>query len=223
MNMKNFMFALFVSALFFLHPALGFPFEKIASSQFSGAISLKNVAADFSRMEPFFDLKSAAQWAEQNPAIASPPYAGNETEMILAGQMAGYFGASTLLLRTFARYGGYALSEPELSFRAGKLAQLSLYWVRDWRQTLVIGRHPDYYEMNPIIGRNPSDIEIHAYFLGGIVLLHYLAVVLPDILIDSIIDSIRMAEDMVTRNNVLLFEGRKISSLPVALVVTVRF
>ena len=36
----------------------------------------------------------------------------------------------------------------------------------DYAQTLEIAKHPDqFWEMNPILGRHPSEDRVHAYFL----------------------------------------------------------
>lgn len=36
--------------------------------------------------------------------------------------------------------------------------------VADWGQTLGIAESPNYYESNPILGRNPSRGEVNRYF-----------------------------------------------------------
>ena len=39
----------------------------------------------------------------------------------------------------------------------------------DCLQTIEIARNPDYYELNPIIGKHPSEEKVIAYFaLGGL-------------------------------------------------------
>ena len=43
----------------------------------------------------------------------------------------------------------------------------SIYWslhIVDWGQTRYIAKSPKYYELNPILGRNPSVGKVNTYF-----------------------------------------------------------
>lgn len=51
--------------------------------------------------------------------------------------------------------------------------------VADWRQTLDIENHAGLYEINPILGRYPSDSEINRYFLATALLHTGAAYLLP--------------------------------------------
>jgi len=48
----------------------------------------------------------------------------------------------------------------------------------DWLQTKEIARNPDYYEINPILGKHPSQNEVDLYFacsaIGHTVVAYYL-------------------------------------------------
>jgi len=49
----------------------------------------------------------------------------------------------------------------------------------DWLQTKEIARNPEYYETNPLLGRNPGQNEIDTYFLGCAVVHSAIAYYLP--------------------------------------------
>ena len=45
-----------------------------------------------------------------------------------------------------------------------ELAYQALHGI-DWLQTKEVARNPDYVELNPIIGQNPTQAEVDRYFL----------------------------------------------------------
>lgn len=49
----------------------------------------------------------------------------------------------------------------------------------DWLQTKEIARNPNYYEMNLILGRNPSQNAVDVYFLSTSILHTGIAYYLP--------------------------------------------
>ena len=46
---------------------------------------------------------------------------------------------------------------------ARQAAYLALHYA-DWRQTIQIAEHPDYHELNPVIGSHPSRQRVDNYF-----------------------------------------------------------
>jgi len=51
-----------------------------------------------------------------------------------------------------------------------KDTSLLIIRVIDLGQTLNIKKHPGYYEMNPLLGRHPNDLQIYNYFIGLLIL-----------------------------------------------------
>jgi hypothetical protein len=49
----------------------------------------------------------------------------------------------------------------------------------DYRQTVYIARHPEYHEINPILGEHPSVGKVNAYFAAGVVIKNGLFFTLP--------------------------------------------
>ena len=47
--------------------------------------------------------------------------------------------------------------------------------IMDWAQTRNIARHSDWYEVNPIMGKRPSQATVNQYFATTL-LLHYIVV-----------------------------------------------
>ena len=45
----------------------------------------------------------------------------------------------------------------------------------DYRQTIDIKNHPGMYEINPILGKHPSDIKITIYFILATLFYSFLA------------------------------------------------
>jgi len=50
----------------------------------------------------------------------------------------------------------------------------------DWQQTKEITRNPNYYEKNPILGHNPKQNKIDAYFLSCAFMHTTIAYYLPE-------------------------------------------
>jgi hypothetical protein len=49
----------------------------------------------------------------------------------------------------------------------------------DWKQTSQFSKNPKYYELNPIIGKHPSQDKINAYFITSLLLKTLIANELP--------------------------------------------
>ena len=51
--------------------------------------------------------------------------------------------------------------------------------VIDWGQTLDIVDRPEYYEINPIIGKHPSRADVNRYFACSVILKVLITHILP--------------------------------------------
>ena len=49
----------------------------------------------------------------------------------------------------------------------------------DWGQTRYIAQHPEYYEVNPILGRHPSTKAVDLYFVGAMIVHPVISYLLP--------------------------------------------
>ena len=49
----------------------------------------------------------------------------------------------------------------------------------DWRTTMDIAKHPGYFEMNPILGKHPTNMQIHKYFTVTGIMQYTIAKSLP--------------------------------------------
>lgn len=47
------------------------------------------------------------------------------------------------------------------------LLMMNLSGWADYRQTHYIAKHPEYHEINPVLGEHPSVGRVNAYFLAG--------------------------------------------------------
>lgn len=82
----------------------------------------------------------------------------------------------TLLLIPLNVYGFDKLDKTEIALEA---AWLTLHTV-DYGQTLSIAKNPGrYYEKNLILGRHPSEDEVHGYMIGTALLHPVITYVLP--------------------------------------------
>lgn len=53
--------------------------------------------------------------------------------------------------------------------------------ILDWQQTRYISGHPnEFYEINPLLGKHPSQARVNQYMLGTLVLYPLLADWLPE-------------------------------------------
>ena len=50
----------------------------------------------------------------------------------------------------------------------------------DYKQTMDIKNRPGYYEVNPLLGRRPSDARIRNYFIGATVAHAAITYALPE-------------------------------------------
>lgn len=55
----------------------------------------------------------------------------------------------------------------------------NLLIVTDWAQTRYIADHPDYYEMNPLLGEHPSSGKVNKYFGRALLATNIIGYVLP--------------------------------------------
>ena len=57
-------------------------------------------------------------------------------------------------------------------------ATMSTLLVVDWGQTINIARDPSYHEINPILGRHPSEQSVNTYMgaalVGALTISHFL-------------------------------------------------
>jgi hypothetical protein len=56
-----------------------------------------------------------------------------------------------------------AISMTEGALLSLSICVLILLWA-DFKQTLNIKKHPHLHEINPILGRHPTDAAVHLYF-----------------------------------------------------------
>lgn len=71
----------------------------------------------------------------------------------------------------------------------------------DLRQTLDIANHADVYEINPILGKHPTDAEIYSYFLTSYLLTAWLVGELPATLDTHMLGAYIGIQAMVINNN----------------------
>lgn len=63
---------------------------------------------------------------------------------------------------------GYAqAADPFTKGQVAGIAALGLVTYQDYKQTLDIKNHPGMYEVNPLLGRHPSDERVRNYFVGA--------------------------------------------------------
>lgn len=105
-----------------------------------------------------------------------------------------------------------------------KLAQVFFYFREDWRQTRDIKNHPGFYEMNPVLGRYPSDTKIDLYFAGYYMAQQFLATWLPEPYASSLIDTVAFSEHLMVEQNTEHIAGRtNPKTLAFGFVFTSRF
>lgn len=74
--------------------------------------------------------------------------------------------------------GGVAGADWRPADTVRQAAYLSLHYA-DWRQTIQLAEHPDYHELNPIIGKHPSRQRVDNYFAATAVAHTAVSVMLP--------------------------------------------
>lgn len=57
---------------------------------------------------------------------------------------------------------------------------MNLSGLADYRQTHYIAKHPEYHEINPIIGEHPSVGKVNIYFAAGAVVKNGIFFALPE-------------------------------------------
>jgi len=101
----------------------------------------------------------------------------------------------------------YKASIEEISFKYSRLALVFPLLMEDWQQTLQIRRKPQYYEINPILGKDPTELETGVYFIGSALVLSYLVSILPEVLAASLADTIRYNQRLTLGHNTEMLNG----------------
>lgn len=52
--------------------------------------------------------------------------------------------------------------------------------IADWSQTRYIARHPEYHEVNPILGEHPSTGKVDKYFAASLLVKNGVFFALPE-------------------------------------------
>lgn len=118
----------------------------------------------------------------------------------------------------------YPWLDDETAFKYSRFGQVLPYMFKDWQQTREIKNHPNMYEMNPALGKHPSDAKIDGYFALSTILLFRLVAKLSEPWASSVADSIAYTERLVTEQNQDVYSKKQTGkSIPFGVVFTVRF
>ncbi len=118
-------------------------------------------------------------------------------------------------------YQGYPA---KTTFRYAHAMCAAAYLARDWKQTRLISRSPHLYEMNPVLGRHPSEARVNYTFFADSIFMFFAIRSLPEPWSTSLSDSIMYTEKLVTEQNDLLFERKaNPNTIPIGIVYTIQF
>ena len=110
------------------------------------------------------------------------------------------------------------------SDRLQKFSVLASYAAIDYSQSADLFYHRSgYYEINPILGKQPSRRDMLAFGAVGMALLYFSTKILPDSWSNVLIDSAISSEGWNIEDNVLVSNAyhRRINAVPV--IVTLRW
>ncbi|MEK7193917.1 MAG: hypothetical protein AAB651_01000 [Patescibacteria group bacterium] len=129
--------------------------------------------------------------------------------------------------------GGVGISEfkkqsgmaEESRFKVGRFMMVLPYLLRDYQQTLDIKNQPGMTEVNPLLGKHPSDSVILGYAAVTIPLIYFIGMALPEPWGSSLFDTVRYTEKLVTEQNDLVSEKKVRTNgvIPFMVVFTTRF
>ena len=110
------------------------------------------------------------------------------------------------------------------SLRTTQFVALSSFMAIDYKQSCdMFYGSSGYYEINPILGKNPSRQDMLAFGAAGMGILWLVSETLPESWATVVIDSVITSEQWNIEDNVHVKNGeqRRINAVP--LIVTVRF
>lgn len=113
--------------------------------------------------------------------------------------------------------------DDKTAFKYSRFGQAMEFMFKDYQQTLDIKNHPGMYEMNPVLGKHPSDTAISAYFIAVNAIIFTAVKKLPEPWASSVADSVTFMEKLVTEDNDRTYRGARAGAMPMGIVFTLRF